>query len=197
MRDIEGKILVEGKTFDIRHLIPGSVTWQTPIPVIRYYYDAGHAYSKVIGKIDEIWRKDNGIYVKGAVEANKIDEGKYEAFSSGDSLKTYEDKDTLYIQGMRLRAVEIGVFGRPVDSDLSLSVSKDKVYVAPEIADLTPNPVQRVIIDGAVKYIDQFQLFKQGRGAGKTTTKAMIAQALLNDDYPLYKVVPVDRNEDG
>lgn len=73
-------------------------------------------------------------------------------------------------------------------------------YVAPEITTLVPRPEQQQIIDAnmaAISIIGR-PLWVSGRGAGKSTTRAMIAQALLDqEDYPMYEVRPIVRRDDA
>lgn len=73
-----------------------------------------------------------------------------------------------------------------------------RAYVAPEIADLTPTEGQREIVEAAVQAIRDTDpaFWRQGRGAGKSTVKGLIAQAILDDGdiYPLYTVIPVVRH---
>lgn len=67
-------------------------------------------------------------------------------------------------------------------------------YVAPEITSLTPTASQQCVIDGALLAIrdDDAGFWKTGRQSGKSTVRAMIAQALLDEDeHNPYKVVPI------
>lgn len=67
-------------------------------------------------------------------------------------------------------------------------------YIAPDIELLSPSEGQRMILEFIVNGIDDAAptFWAKGRGAGKSTLRAMIAHAILSDDeHPLYKVVPV------
>lgn len=58
-------------------------------------------------------------------------------------------------------------------------------YTPPDITSLTPTPQQRECIERAVALIYTDKVIGgylvMGRGAGKTTLRAMIAQAVLDD----------------
>jgi hypothetical protein len=69
--------------------------------------------------------------------------------------------------------------------------------IAPEIDELADLPAQRHIIDVCMEAImdagDPF--WGLGRGAGKSTVRALLAARLLADEEcPLYKVVPIARD---
>lgn len=73
-------------------------------------------------------------------------------------------------------------------------------YQPPEINSLTPSSGQQMIVDAALEAIRQTApaFWDKGRGAGKSTVRAFIAQAILDDDaYPLYTVVPQGQVSDA
>lgn len=76
-----------------------------------------------------------------------------------------------------------------------------KNYVAPELDTLTPRAEQAALVSQCVESVQDIGdwLWAIGRGAGKSTTRALIAQAILNegDDYPLYEVRPIRRGHDA
>lgn len=75
-----------------------------------------------------------------------------------------------------------------------------KPYIAPEITTLTPSPEQRQVIEDVIRWLHRdtgaFAILSQGRGAGKSTLRALIAQRILDGDAePLYEVRPIVHRE--
>lgn len=65
----------------------------------------------------------------------------------------------------------------------------------PEIGDLKPIEVQQDAIDLVLWLIQGIPYFKLGRGSGKSTARAMIANAILaEEEHPLYEVKPKDQS---
>lgn len=69
-------------------------------------------------------------------------------------------------------------------------------YVAPELRELIPNAQQEMVISWVVEAVFNAApvFWNTGRGSGKSTLRAMIAQAILDTDMheSLYEVRPKD-----
>jgi hypothetical protein len=79
--------------------------------------------------------------------------------------------------------------------DCKAVLHKNEPYTPPEVATLEPTPSQLGAINYVVLAAESLALLSQGRGSGKSTARALIAQAILNGDDgdPLYEVRPITR----
>jgi hypothetical protein len=76
--------------------------------------------------------------------------------------------------------------------------SDSNVWSAPELSELVPNSMQKTQVLKALQILKSCGLLRQNppRGSGHSTYRAMLAREILCEKYPLYKVVPIVRDNE-